>query len=134
MLTFRNSKIVYYGPHPCEGCGAMIVKMGVEWGGTAFNAPDTYAYPNTEWHPHVCDPVDVGKLRTDADKRGLEASYATLLQAPYVAVDGSITVGYIGAPSASVAPVGINADGTMCVNYTGVVNAISGQPQHRGVR
>jgi hypothetical protein len=76
MLTFRNSKIVYYGPHQCDNCGAMIVKMGVEFGGTAFNAPKTYAYPNTEWHPHVCDPAAVAKMRTDAEKAGLEPSYA----------------------------------------------------------
>lgn len=55
-LTFRNSKIIYYGPHACENCGAMIVKMGAEWGGTAFTNPDGPIYPNTEWHPHVCDP------------------------------------------------------------------------------
>jgi hypothetical protein len=34
----------------------MIVKMGNEWGGTAFTNPDGPIYPNTEWHPHVCDP------------------------------------------------------------------------------
>ena len=76
MLTFRNSKIVYYGPHPCDNCGAVIVKMGIEFGGTAFNAPDGYPYPNAEWHPHVCDPAAVGKLRTDAEKAGLEPSCA----------------------------------------------------------
>jgi hypothetical protein len=55
QITFRNSKIVYYGPHTCENCGAMIVKMGTEWGGTAFTNPNGPIYPNTEWHPHVCD-------------------------------------------------------------------------------
>jgi len=56
-MTFKNSKIVYYGPHACENCGAMIVKMGHEWGGTAFTNPNGPIYPNTEWHPHVCDPA-----------------------------------------------------------------------------
>lgn len=56
MLTFRNSKVVYYGPHACENCGAMIVKMGHEFGGNSFNQPDGPIYPNTEWYPHVCDP------------------------------------------------------------------------------
>jgi hypothetical protein len=116
MLTFRNSKIVYYGPHPCDNCSAMIVKMGAEWGGTAFNAPDGFVYPNTEWHPHVCDPADVVK-----QKRSLEQSYTK--------------------PDALV---GINADGDMCVSYMDEINAcrtnarrtnaISGQPQQRGVR
>lgn len=55
-LTFRNSKIVYYGPHACPNCGAMIVKMGHEFGGNAFNQPEGPIYPNTEWHIHVCDP------------------------------------------------------------------------------
>jgi hypothetical protein len=114
MLTFRNSKIVYYGPHPCNGCGAMIVKMGVEWGGTAFNAPEGFAYPNTEWHPHVCDPADVGKLYA-----------ATLVQPPIetdhasFAKDGTITVSYTGA--------------TLSQPYI-KTNAISGQPPQRGVR
>ena|ERR1700761_4123640 len=56
-LTFRNSKIIYYGPHECANCGMMICKMGHEFGGTAFTYPDDGPiYPNTEWHPHVCDP------------------------------------------------------------------------------
>jgi hypothetical protein len=30
--------------------------MGSEWGGNAFTNPEGPIYPNTEWHPHVCDP------------------------------------------------------------------------------
>lgn len=60
-ITFRNSRIVYYGPHACENCGVLIVKMGTEWGGTAFTNPEGPIYPNTEWHPHVCDPALVKK-------------------------------------------------------------------------
>ena len=55
MLHFRNSKIIYYGPHTCENCGVSIVKMGTEWGGNAFTNPEGPIYPNTEWFPHVCD-------------------------------------------------------------------------------
>lgn len=58
-ISFRNSKIVYYGPHSCENCGANIVKAGFEWGGATFNAPEGPIYPNTEWHPHICDPANV---------------------------------------------------------------------------
>ena len=58
-LTFRSSKIIYYGPHACENCGIIICKMGREWGGNAFTYPDGPIYPNTEWHPHVCDPKRV---------------------------------------------------------------------------
>ncbi len=54
-ITFRSSKIVYYGPHECPNCGVLIVKMGTEFGGTSFTNPDGPIYPNTEWHPHVCD-------------------------------------------------------------------------------
>lgn len=61
MLTFRNSKIVYYGPHACDNCGRMICKMGYEFGGSSFNYPNGPIYPNTEWHPHVCDPRDVAR-------------------------------------------------------------------------
>jgi hypothetical protein len=66
-LTFRNSKIIYYGPHPCENCGIDIAKMGREWGGTAFTYPQGPVYPNTEWMPHVCDPFEV------RNKQGREA-------------------------------------------------------------
>lgn len=55
-LTFRSSRLIYYGPHSCENCGAMIVKMGREFGGTAFDQPEGPIYPNTEWHVHICDP------------------------------------------------------------------------------
>lgn len=55
-ITFRSSRIVYYGPHPCSNCGTDIAKMGNEWGGTSFTYPEGPIYPNTEWHPHVCDP------------------------------------------------------------------------------
>lgn len=55
-LTFRSSRIIYYGPHPCHNCGVMICKMGTQFGGNAFTYPDGPVYPNTEWHPHVCDP------------------------------------------------------------------------------
>lgn len=58
-ISFRNSKIVYYGPHSCENCGVQIAKMGREWGGNAFTYPEGPIYPNTEWHPHVCDPRNV---------------------------------------------------------------------------
>jgi len=61
LITFRNSKIIYYGPHSCENCGVLIVKMGREWGGTAFTNPEGPIYPNSEWHPHVCDPYLVRK-------------------------------------------------------------------------
>lgn len=61
-LTFRSSKVVYYGPHACENCGRMIAKMGKEFGGNAFDYPDGPIYPNTEWHPHVCNPADVSRL------------------------------------------------------------------------
>lgn len=60
-ISFRNSKIVYYGPHSCENCGVEIVKMGREFGGTAFTNPEGPIYPNTEWYPHVCDPALVKK-------------------------------------------------------------------------
>lgn len=55
-LTFRSSRIIYYGPHACGNCGVTICKMGHEWGGNAFTYPQGPVYPNTEWHPHVCDP------------------------------------------------------------------------------
>lgn len=56
MLTFRSSKVIYYGPHACDNCGSMVVKMGREFGGNTFDNPSGPIYPNTEWYPHVCDP------------------------------------------------------------------------------
>jgi hypothetical protein len=61
-LSFRNSRIIYYGPHECANCGVLIAKMGREWGGNAFTYPEEPIYPNTEWRPHVCDPKRVASL------------------------------------------------------------------------
>ncbi len=73
-LTFRNSKITYYGPHPCANCGVSVARMGDDWGGTAFTYPLGPIYPNTEWHPHVCDPFEVrAKLGREARERQLKA-------------------------------------------------------------
>jgi hypothetical protein len=55
-LTFRSSRIVYYGPHACANCGVSICRMGQEFGGNALTYPEGPIYSNTEWHPHVCDP------------------------------------------------------------------------------
>lgn len=69
-LTFRSSKIIYYGPHACDNCGDVIVRAGREFGGNAFNQPEGPIYPNTEWHVHICDPR---KSKTPADSRGRAA-------------------------------------------------------------
>ena len=61
-LTFRSSRIIYYGPHLCSNCGVLICKMGYQFGGNAFTYPDGPIYPNTEWHPHVCDPKKVSEM------------------------------------------------------------------------
>jgi hypothetical protein len=63
-LTFRSSRIIYYGPHPCGNCGILICKMGHEFGGNAFTYPGGPIYPNTEWHAHVCDPKRVANMST----------------------------------------------------------------------
>lgn len=74
-ITFRNSKIVYYGPFDCPQCGLPIAKMGNEWGGTSFTYPDGPVYPNTEWHPHVCDPSLVRKQLGNAAERRISADW-----------------------------------------------------------
>ena len=78
-ITFRNSRIVYYGPHPCENCSIPIVKMGNEWGGTSFTNPDGPIYPNTEWHPHVCDPFNVQKRLSIEATAHVKASWPNAL-------------------------------------------------------
>ena len=88
-ITFRNSKIVYYGPHTCENCGVMIVKMGTEWGGTAFTNPDGPIYPNTEWHPHVCDPVLVSQ------RKGMSAASVVTEHFPNANAISSNSHGYV---------------------------------------
>jgi hypothetical protein len=68
-LTFRNSKIVYYGPYECTRCGEKVCAMGEEWGGNAFGYPDGPIYPNTEWHVHVCDPKLIYGYKAELAKR-----------------------------------------------------------------
>lgn len=67
-MSFRNSRIIYYGPHPCEQCGIDIAKMGSEWGGNTFTYPNGPIYPNTEWYPHVCDPMFARKVEAARTK------------------------------------------------------------------
>lgn len=62
-LTFRSSKIVYYGPHLCNQCGSLICKMAQGYGGNAFTYPSGPIYPNTEWHVHVCNPKEIIKQK-----------------------------------------------------------------------
>lgn len=83
MLTFRSSKIVYYGPHACENCGAAIVRMAMAFGGNAFDQPYGPIYPNTEWHIHVCDP---GRLvnRLNPTMRSLEPVTVRLSDEPAI--------------------------------------------------
>jgi hypothetical protein len=66
-LTFRSSRIIYYGPHACDNCGRTVCRMGHEFGGNRFDYPNGPIYPNTEWHPHVCNPKDVQRF-SDAVK------------------------------------------------------------------
>jgi hypothetical protein len=75
-ISFRNSKVVYYGPHVCENCGEMICRSGNEFGASSFTYPSTPIYPNTEWNPHFCNPQDV------RDQRGREARTEVLQSFP----------------------------------------------------
>ena len=127
-ITFRNSKIVYYGPHTCPNCGVLIVKMGTEFGGTAFTNPEGPIYPNTEWHPHVCDPALV---RT---RKGLSAQSRVLIDFPQAS---ALKIGHMGyvilGESLSQNPVSVSV---LCVSmnqsfygtpesaWTGVVERI----------
>jgi hypothetical protein len=74
-MSFRSSRITYYGPHPCDNCGVSIVKMGHDFGGNAFTNPSGHIYPNTEWHVHVCDPSDVHTTMGAAAKVVVQAKY-----------------------------------------------------------
>jgi len=93
-LTFRNSRIIYYGPHSCENCGILIAKMGPEWGSTAFTYPSGPIYPNTEWHPHVCDPFEVrNKLGREAREQQVKAwpsAYPFRIRDTFVIASGNI--------------------------------------------
>jgi hypothetical protein len=90
MLTFRSTKIVYYGPHRCQNCGAMICKAGMEFGGTAFNYPQGPIYPNTEWHPHICDPKDVGRSAKQDDRGERPEETREPVSHGYIAIDRSL--------------------------------------------
>jgi hypothetical protein len=74
-LQLRDPSIVYYGPHACEICGTVIVKMGREWGGTCVDMPPGPVYPNSEWHLHVCsqppEPMPSLKPEPVRDKNDL---------------------------------------------------------------
>jgi len=62
----REPHRVFYGPHPCQVCGNLIVKEGVRGkdGGAEFDVPDGPIYPNTAWRPHVHREYDEKLRRT----------------------------------------------------------------------
>lgn len=45
---------IFYGPHSCGTCGAMIVKMAIEQGGHAFSVPAANEVAG-KYRPHVCE-------------------------------------------------------------------------------
>ena len=91
-ITFRSSRIVYYGPHSCENCGASICKMGNEWGGTAFSYPEGPIYPNTEWHPHVCDPELVERHSEFKSSIGDKAPDSPARKLPnFMGIEGNVS-------------------------------------------
>lgn len=59
-MTFKDKKLVYYGPHPCQECdktgkkGTMIVRA--QHGKKVFAMKYTHnaQYPNHAWEKHVC--------------------------------------------------------------------------------
>ncbi len=74
-LTFRSSKVVYYGPHPCPICGVLVARMGDEFGGSSFTYPDGPIYPNTEWHVHACDPEQTWKNIAQGKRKHVIAKF-----------------------------------------------------------
>lgn len=46
----NDFKSIFYGPHPCEKCGVIIVKKSREQGGQAYNVPSE----GGQWESHVC--------------------------------------------------------------------------------
>lgn len=49
-----NMAVIYYGPHACEECGALICRVALEQGGDKFDYPTGIFYPNTQWNHHEC--------------------------------------------------------------------------------
>ena len=45
---------VFYGPHRCVRCHALICKASFEQGGAEYDYPDGPIYPNTAWSLHEC--------------------------------------------------------------------------------
>jgi len=111
-ISFRNSKIVYYGPHSCENCGVQIVKMGREWGSTAFTNPEGPIFPNSEWHPHVCDPALVKQRIGSAARARVIADYPAAVPMK-IGNMGYIIVSEVCAPNLKTAHA-ISCNQTFC--------------------
>ena len=103
-MTFRNSRIIYYGPHPCSNCGVNITKMSDEFGGTAFTYPQGPVYPNTEWAPHVCDPQEIYEKEANKCRQEVLLEYPDAI--PYkVAKLGWVILG--GPPPEGICDVAV---------------------------
>lgn len=55
-VSINNPQIIYYGPHPCDLCGTVIVRGSIEqgFGLMRLDYPDEAIYPNHKWTEHVC--------------------------------------------------------------------------------
>jgi hypothetical protein len=54
----RNPQTVWYGPYPCEKCGATIVNSSRSSGRIALDAEFNHHYPNYKWQEHKCKEIN----------------------------------------------------------------------------
>ncbi len=72
----RDHSVIWYGPHECNGCGAIIVKSSIETGAVALDAPHDHHYPNHQWRLHLCkaDGIHEEMPLNDAELEKIKAA------------------------------------------------------------
>lgn len=51
----RDKNMIWYGPHPCDGCSAAVIKTGNGAEILTLDAADhNHHYPNFTWLKHEC--------------------------------------------------------------------------------
>ena len=65
ITLLRDPNVVWYGPHPCEKCGRIVVKTGNGAPPLTLDAEDhNHHYPNFRWLEHQC-----GKSQNNGGQR-----------------------------------------------------------------
>lgn len=67
-VDITDSGVTFYGPHPCDLCGQIIIIRGSVsqgYGGIRLIYPNEPIYPNHNWQAHECMVTEATNVAKD---------------------------------------------------------------------